>query len=462
MHLLNILFTNEQYVLIFQVMEYIQHSSNLGEYMPAFFQMHLNVAGRIDLNTCSDRDFSLFFHEYIHFLQDLTTTYGLTQCFYVGEYIQAAVNDIYKQNKGEFTIPIRYNEPSHHVRIADVITDITMGDCNSDVPKFNVENVSLNSLDNLPIHGSRINHINVVDVESKEGDYFSFGAYAIKEGVAYILERIVTKDYETSQEFPYCSAEKIVEYLFPDFGKNILNVLALCDISLMFTNPAEIFYSTLTQLKSKKFVPQKPHDLYAQLKNAKIGSLGITTDPFSHFKMVAEEARKKFKSYFHFDEFPELHQAYYEWIDRLFDFSIKMRTTEPSFLLDLCNDGYVRFNDTFSRLVYNLGSPLIKNKSQDYFCIKPKGINGWTNEVLKSVSMIHELLHDGKLQCSLYPWCLNTDKEQNEEPEFVPINPTIEVCLNKPWERWSFNDLCPFAILWKNWGLGGYIPKKDS
>ena len=443
-------------------MEYIQHSSNLGEYMPAFFQMYLKVGGIIDLNTCSDRDFSLFFHEYIHFLQDLTTTYGLTQCFYYGEYIHTAVNDIYKHHKGEFTVPIRYNEPSHHVKIADVITDITMGDCNSDAHTFNVENVSLNSMDNLPIDSSKINNINVVDVESREGDCFSFGAYAIKESVAYILERCVTKDYETSPEFPYCSAEKIVEYLFPEFGKNNLNVLALCDISLMFSNPAEIFYSTLMQLKRKEFVPKKPHDLYAQLKNAKIGCCGKLTDPFSHYKMVAEEARMKFKSYFHSDEYPELHQAYYEWIDRLFNFSIKMRTTEPNYLLDLCNDGYVRFNETFCRLVNILGSPLIRNMRQDYFCIKPKGINGWTNEVMKSVSMIHELLHDGKLQCSLYPWCVNTDKEQKDVPEFVPINPTVEVCLHKPWERCNCNDLCPFAMLWKNWNLGGYIPKKAS
>lgn len=440
-------------------MDYIQHSSNLGEYMPAFFQMYLKVDGRIDLNTCSDRDFTLFFHEYIHFLQDLTTTYGLTQCFYYGEYIQTAVNDIHKQNKGEFTVPIRYDEPSHHVKIANIITDTTMGDCYSDARYFNVENVSLDSIDNLPIDCPEIDHIHVVDVESREGDFFSFGAYAIKESIAYILERLVARDYEESPEFPYCSAEKIVEYIFPVFGKNILNTLALCDISLMFSNPAEVFYTTLMQLKRKNYVPTKPHDLYAQLKNAKVDSFGKIADPFSHYRMVAEEARKKFKSYFYTGEHSDLHLAYYEWIDRLFDFSINMRINEPSFLLDLCNDGYARLNNTFSRLVNNLGSPLIRNMRQDYFSIKPDGIGGWTSEVMKSVSQIHELLHDGKLQCSLYPWCVNSDNEQKEEPAFEPINPSIEICLHKPWERCNSNDLCPFAMLWKNWNLVGYIPK---
>lgn len=433
-------------------MEYIQYSSNLGEYMPVFFQMYLKVDGETDLNSCSDRDLATFFHEYIHFLQDITTTYGLTQCFYYGEYIQTAVNDIYKQAKGEFAVPIRYEAPSHHVKIADVITDVTMGDCNSIAEKFTVADVIPDVMENLPIDIPDI--INVVNVESREGDIFSFGAYAIKESIAYIMERCVTKDYADSPEFPYCSAEKIVEYVYPEFGENILNVLALCDISLMFTNPADVFYKTLMQLKMKDYVPQKPHDLYAQLKNAKIGISGNSTDPFSHYKAVADKARKKFKSYFYIEGHPEIHKSYYEWIDRLIDYSVNMRITKPSYLLDLCNDGYVRQNATFHRLVSNLGSPLIRNKRQDYFSIKPNGISGWTNEALKSVSQIHELLHDGKLQCSLYPWCVK------EDPTFEPINPTVEVCLHKPWERCKCDDLCPFAMLWKNWNLIGYIPKK--
>ena len=42
-------------------MKYIQHSSNLGEYMPVFFQMYLKIDGKIDLNSCPDRDFAIFF-----------------------------------------------------------------------------------------------------------------------------------------------------------------------------------------------------------------------------------------------------------------------------------------------------------------------------------------------------------------------------------------------------------------
>ena len=58
-------------------MIYKQPSGNAGEYYPAFFEMGLKVDHMIDLNTCANAEFALFFHEYIHFLQDITTTYCL-------------------------------------------------------------------------------------------------------------------------------------------------------------------------------------------------------------------------------------------------------------------------------------------------------------------------------------------------------------------------------------------------
>lgn len=53
-------------------MIYKQPSGNAGEYYPAFFEMRLKVDHMIDLNTCANAEFALFFHEYIHFLQDIT------------------------------------------------------------------------------------------------------------------------------------------------------------------------------------------------------------------------------------------------------------------------------------------------------------------------------------------------------------------------------------------------------
>lgn len=439
-------------------MDYIQHSGNLGEYIPSFFQMKLRVDDILDVNTCSDHDFALFFHEYIHFLQDITTTYGLTRCYYYGEYIQTAVNDIYKGEDGTFKVPITYNDPSHHVTVQDVITRTTMGD-SDDVQKMQVSDIIYAPLTNLPID-SFIKQIDTYCIDLGD-DFRTFGAYAIKESIAYIMERKITVDYEESPEYPYCAAEKIVELVYPEFGKNILNVLALCDCSLMFTNPGDVFCKTLFQLKAKNYIPNKPHDIYDQLKHAKVGIAGSLTDPFKHFTVVAEEARSKLKSYFNVPDYPELHKAYHSWVDRLIDYAIHIRLVEPAFLIDMVSDGYARTNNTFSRIIENLGSPLVQNKRKDYFTIRPKGIEGWTSEVMKSVLTIYDLLHDGNTMCSLYPWCDKTDKELAGTENYKPIAPTIAECLHTPWERCKNADLCPFAIIWRNWNLTKYTPVKS-
>ena len=86
-------------------MIYKQPSCNAGEYYPAFFEMRLKVDHMIDLNTYTNAEFALFFHKYIHFLQDITTTYSLTNCYYIGEYIQSIVTDS--------TYPITLNYMRH-------------------------------------------------------------------------------------------------------------------------------------------------------------------------------------------------------------------------------------------------------------------------------------------------------------------------------------------------------------
>ena len=84
----------------------------------------------IDLNTCTNAEFALFFHEYIHFLQDITTTYCLTNCYYIGEYIQSVVTDINnKYKKGDTVlIPYVYNDNKDIIEVEELIRKVTLFD----------------------------------------------------------------------------------------------------------------------------------------------------------------------------------------------------------------------------------------------------------------------------------------------------------------------------------------------
>jgi hypothetical protein len=180
------------------------------------------------------------------------------------------------------------------------------------------------------------------------------------------------------------------------------------------------------------------------------------TKIFDFFENIANQTRRKIKSYFMVPDYPELHKVFHDWVDTVIDKALNLRKENPSYLLDIIAENINSSNNIFIEIVNSLGTPMMKNKQKDYFTIKPKGKAGWGVEVLKSVHQIYKILHDGEFQCSLYPWCLRSYEEHPEGN----LNPTREKCLTKPWVRASEEELCPLGLLWKNWNLVNYYPKR--
>jgi hypothetical protein len=53
-------------------MKRILHNSDLGFYTQTFFRIHLYK--NVTFNHMSEEDYAVLAHEYIHFLQDISTT----------------------------------------------------------------------------------------------------------------------------------------------------------------------------------------------------------------------------------------------------------------------------------------------------------------------------------------------------------------------------------------------------
>lgn len=432
-------------------MDFYKHFGNAGEYYPAFFEMKLKIDGELDLNSCSDMEFALFFHEYIHFLQDITTSYGLTRCYSYGEYVNSTVNDIITKPKGSIHVPYLYDDNRDNIMLGDYLVNITQGDSSEEsyVDRLNNVNIEWDTIDELPYEHEHLKSLKMPLLTADGDVMLAIGATCLNESIAYILQRFITVDNGHLPDYPYSAAEIIVNKIYPAFGENVLNVLALADCCLMFSNPGEIFFKMILQMKDKEYIPAKPHDIYFHLKEAKIGIEDTITDPFEHFGVLVEEVRKKLKSYFNNPEHPEMHEPYHQWVDTILDYSKKLRLERPAFLLDIFYDGRARRNATLAEIIRSIGTPLMRNKRQDYFTIKPNGQTGYSVEINKSVKQIYSILHEAKFQCELFPWCNNSD-----------ISPDEKVCLHRPWERCNHEKLCPTAMLWKNWGLEGYVPEK--
>ena len=61
----------------------------LGYYVPAFFEMHVDTdADDLTINKLKPFEMTVLFHEYIHFLQDFATYYGLNRIYVYSEYMR--------------------------------------------------------------------------------------------------------------------------------------------------------------------------------------------------------------------------------------------------------------------------------------------------------------------------------------------------------------------------------------
>ena len=102
-------------------------TEELGNYETSFFIMNVPTKADLEIRDMADEDFAIFFHEYIHFLQDITSFYGYMGIYSHGEYMRRAINDIYVGPR-RFNVPLEFEERGDFVTINKRIASLSLGD----------------------------------------------------------------------------------------------------------------------------------------------------------------------------------------------------------------------------------------------------------------------------------------------------------------------------------------------
>jgi len=420
-------------------MQLIHHNMNFsneaGVYIPAFFEMHIDTCSEID--KMSKRDFCIFYHEYIHFLQDITTYYCLHNTYCYSEYIHETANQIYKSKNKVFSVPISYELGHKSISTNFKITNATIGDWGTDIQKFTISSIEKSLID---INIGKIDKLIGIDVYTTQDDSFTFGAYAIKESMAYLMEQLnCPKEYEQSPDYPYNAAVIISSFYCKDFAADKLKVLALCDISLMFSNPAEVFIDFMEKIAKNQVSVRKPEDVYCYYYE-KMGN-----EMLGGYKDLANTVKVCLKSYFNDNSFSHI----CNWIELVITTAIQMRESNKYWLLDIAQGGKLNKNVCFLNLLKKLGSPIIMNRQKEFY-VYPSVDNGNREiGIFLAIRQIEELFYKGLIKCEMYNWCKSSDK-----------NLIDERCCNSPWKKCHDKELCPYAVIWKHWNLEQYTPQK--
>ena len=218
--------------------------------------------------------FSLYLHEYIHFLQDISTMYGLMKLSDIILYTKAQAT--YAVSKGISNIKIPAHAPSDvrlfsYVKRNYDLMPIYMGDTVRSLPRDNKHPFDKNMVKIVAIEEKKVIKPNIkekidtlrVTIEDRDGNKESivFGGEIICENMASMAERGYLANLgkipaSPTIEYPYRLAEKLAEYIYPNVtdlpAEWVFWMMDLC-LSTAF-NPGYVFYLLIKQLKEVDFV----------------------------------------------------------------------------------------------------------------------------------------------------------------------------------------------------------------
>ncbi|MGV8963403.1 MAG: hypothetical protein ACOH2V_08490 [Candidatus Saccharimonadaceae bacterium] len=425
-------------------------------YQSSFFNMKIDLPIDLtDLNTIPDGALGLYFHEYIHFIQDISTIYGLMNISTVNYYIQACAHYISKiENDSEFEVPILLNS----------IIDTSIGDfglLNMDLkpiylgsninPKFKeVKNLSYST---VSFHLSNNQIIEKVKVkftnEINENIEFDFGGNILTEGMAYVCEQVLFKDVlPKADEYPYSIIEKIIESTYPEIVDDKILIIALCDISLMSYHPGLSFIRLLEYIKYNKSIYQTcTIDEFYEACQAHIKGGHVELD------LLIDNVCSEIKKNFNADYF----QDTTKWIDTLFNNVKHLRKNVPSFVIDLVRFGKPKENSFFMNTFKFLGSPLTLNADGQGTISLPINFNPSTEFFMPGIFMaINQVLRifylEKPSECKLMSYC----RASSELDSNIVIDSN---CKESPWKKSLDKNPCPVGQIWRHWALKEYSPK---
>lgn len=420
----------------------------LGLYMPTFLKMHIDTNGSLEnLGNLSERDESIFAHEYIHFLQDISTYYGLANLCIVVDYIKYCCHQIIQNQSPTFNIPILP----------------TSGDKFYTDKNLVLKKVYTGSTTPLNHNFSQLKYVYIIDsgvflpdrpseqVQTVkliiDGVERFYGAHCIQESMAYISEEYLAPEQFKSTAFPYLSAEFVSYFIYPMFGNNRLNVLALCDCSLFTDNPGLNFVIALNRMKDEAWLPNTPKDVYEYCDKIFLTAKSL----LETYEKILPLARDQISDYFTNENW----KAIKNWSVHVLNEAYKIRATNKYFILELMFGGKIKTNSKFISLVNKLGYPLITNEKNEMYFGIPSGFKEDLKnmETLWAINQCYRIFIGKKDGCQMKSYCQESCRYSDNEDY------TDSRCDSSPWDRTSDDKLCPFAQVWRGWGLQGRSPE---
>jgi len=415
----------------------------LGYYFPSFFRMNIGTGLLEDINRNNRATLNVYFHEYIHFYQDIATIYGLQNISHTIDVIAAMNINIAKSILLDIPVTIS-SEDITGTNIA--LENLYIGHTNDLElsPSWQISNINVVK-NGLIANFEDIPQIKIIFQDGRSSGAFDLGSYCILESMACEIDRYIFNDY-SHPEFPYNVCRKIFDNSFPPLvltaeSKAIL-IAAICELSLNSFHPAEHFLRILKIIADQhlfdiKQLYQFVDTLQVNWKSQWINNIDLLPEfssiAISQLRMVINNST---------------HADLVSWSEELIE-SARVLRAKVNFICELSKaKSYEDKISCFTKTINYLGTPIIIDRMGNVGFQNPHFDCGSKAFYLIGIQSIHNLLRKGIVPCELRQNCRLT----------IPSLYNNDICQRKPWVQAQNEQLCPYAQVWKTWGYYGKTP----
>jgi len=390
--------------------------------------------------------FMTFFHEYMHFLQDITTTFGL-----IG--MQMQINKIVLLQK---VIASKAIDTSIKLPIEIEKSEIL----NEEVETYKficgtskIPNSKILKVTNITNKKFNNQEIPLIEYKNYNGSFedFNFGANCIKEAMAYIMQSVYDDNYMPESDIPYFTVQKVSEYVLSGHNLPKHFLAYLCEHSLMSLNPGKTFKDSLIKIKECISKPKDIPELHAIIED------GSNNDVY---KVALENYQSIINKLLESQNF----ENEKKWLMQSIKLSFDIRGKFPFLITaNIFESG----PDIFAGLIDEIGIPFLINIEGIAVSYSKIGytIDSVSNElntesqtylffviaqILDQV-LNHKSFNANSVNCRLFEFCKNKRATNLEDI-------TNDLCKT-PWLKIKSNNsgkFCPYEIGWKLLGLDKY------
>lgn len=429
--------------------------TSLGLYNPSFFKITLKTGEELPKEDSknplvSEITGAAFLHEYIHFLQDITTSSGLNNFCYIVDYIKW-INSLYRTADSLYPPYSPYTSTMPYLKENALFRDAYSGSKKQTTPFSKIE--SINLVNNKIIEGLEYDLL-VIECARQNGvnQSYNIGEYAISECMAYNIDSHVFPDILPAPPvFPYKIVNLIADHYCEGLNDEKLKIIAICDACLMFDNPGHILYLSLTSDKKDEYIKMSAEDIFDYTNN-----LGAKLYGRKSIDILEEKhngALQQWNDLFSPDKnFDKIRNYILDTLGK----SYAYRKDNPHFIIEAVRESEKKQLSQFIKIIERLGAPLILNEKKDRIVqITPNDDEVetyylWVLEQIYKLFTGASKLDNGVYKCEMYEFCKSSFIDQKMEEALSIITGDFS-CIYNPWERRKTEKercICPFGAYW--------------